>query len=140
MIVVSAVNVLVFVGTHTLLDFPMRGSYLALVLVFVTGAIALISLGLTVAARVRSEELANGLLDLIAFPMMIVSGVWFSLEGTNVWVQRLAEFLPLTHLVDAARRIMLDGAGLADVATEITLLLVTALVLLTLSARAFRWQ
>jgi ABC-type multidrug transport system permease subunit len=140
LIVVSAVNVLVFVGTHTLLDFPMRGSYLALVLVFVTGAIALISLGLTVAARVRSEELANGLLDLIAFPMMIVSGVWFSLEGTNVWVQHLAEFLPLTHLVDAARRIMLDGAGLADVATEITLLLVTALVLLTLSARAFRWQ
>ena len=104
------------------------------------GAMALISLGLVVAARVRSEELANGLLDLIAFPMMILSGVWFSMEGTNIWAQRLAELMPLTHLVDAARRIMLDGASLSDVSTEIAILLGIALVLLGLSARAFRWQ
>ena len=140
LLVVIAVNVLVFVGTHAVLDFPMRGSYLALALVFLAGAIALISVGLTIAARVRSEELANGLLDMIAFPMMILSGVWFSLDGTNIWVQRLAEFLPLTHVVDAARRIMLDGAGLADVTNEIVLLLVIALALLGVSARAFRWQ
>ena len=43
-------------------------------------------------------------------------------------------------MVDAARRIMLDGAGLADVAFEIGLLLVIGLLLLTLSSRAFRWQ
>jgi ABC-type multidrug transport system permease subunit len=118
----------------------MRGSYLALSLVFLSGAIALISMGLTVSARVRSEELADGLLNLISWPMMILSGVWFSLEGTNAWAQRLAEFLPLTHMVDAARRVMLDGADVADVAFEIALLLGIALVLLTASARAFRWQ
>ena len=82
----------------------------------------------------------DGLLDLIAFPMMILSGVWFSMEGTNIWAQRLAELMPLTHLVDAARRIMLDGASLSDVSTEIAILLGIALVLLGLSARAFRWQ
>lgn len=140
LLVVISITVLVFAGTLLLLDFPMRGSYLTLALVFLVGTIALISIGLAVAARVRSEELANGLLDIIAFPMMILSGVWFSMEGTNVWAQRLAELLPLSHLVDAARRIMLDGAGLADVAGEIAILLGFALVLLTLSARAFRWQ
>lgn len=140
LLVVSSMTVLVFIGTDLLLDFPMRGSYLALALVFLSGAIALISMGLTVSARVRSEELADGLLNLISWPMMILSGVWFSLEGTNVWAQRLAEFLPLTHMVEAARRVMLDGAGVADVAFEIVLLLGIALVLLTASARAFRWQ
>ncbi len=140
LLVVSGVTVLVFAGTNALLDFPMRGSYLGLVLVFLSGAIALISLGLTVSARVRSEELADGLLNLISWPMMILSGVWFSLEGTNPWAQRIAELLPLTHMVDAARRIMLDGAGLADVAFEITVLLLIGLVLLTVSSRAFRWQ
>jgi ABC-type multidrug transport system permease subunit len=140
LLVVSSMTLLVFVGTDLLLDFPMRGSYLALALVFLSGAIALISMGLTVSARVRSEELADGLLNLISWPMMILSGVWFSLEGTNAWAQRLAEFLPLTHMVDAARRVMLDGAGVADVAFEIALLLGIALVLLTASARAFRWQ
>ena len=140
LLVVISMTVLVFAGTLLLLDFPMRGSYLTLALVFLVGTVALISVGLAVAARVRSEELANGLLDIIAFPMMILSGVWFSMEGTNVWAQRLAELLPLSHLVDAARRIMLDGAGLGDVAGEIAILLGFALVLLTLSARAFRWQ
>jgi hypothetical protein len=43
-------------------------------------------------------------------------------------------------MVDAARRVMLDGAGVADVAFEVALLLGIALVLLTASARAFRWQ
>jgi ABC-2 type transport system permease protein len=136
LLVVTGVTVLVFAGTNALLDFPMRGSYAALALVF----LALISLGLAVSARVRSEELADGLLNLMSWPMMILSGVWFSLEGTNIWAQRVAELLPLTHMVDAARRIMLDGAGLAEVGFEIGILLILGLVLLTLSSRAFRWQ
>jgi len=140
LLVVTGVTVLVFAGTNALLDFPMRGSYIALGLVFLSGAIALISIGLAVSARVRSEELADGLLNLMSWPMMILSGVWFSLEGTNVWAQRFAELLPLTHMVDAARRIMLDGAGLTDVTFEIGILLTIGLVLLTLSSRAFRWQ
>jgi ABC-type multidrug transport system permease subunit len=140
LLVVSLVTVMVFLGTNALLDFPMRGSYPALALVFLAGAVALVSLGLTVSARVRSEELADGLLNLIAWPMMVLSGVWFSLEGTNVWAQRIAEFLPLTHMVDAARRVMLDGAGLREVAPEIGILLTLGVVLLGLAARAFRWQ
>lgn len=140
LLVVISMTLLVFFGTHLLLDFPMRGSYLALAIVFLVGGIALISIGLAVAARVRSEELANGLLDLVAFPMMILSGVWFSMEGTNIWAQRLAELMPLTHLVDAARRVMLEGAGLADIGTEIGILAGFAALLLVISARAFRWQ
>jgi ABC-type multidrug transport system permease subunit len=140
LLVVMSMTALVLAGIGVLLDFPMRGSYLALAAVFVAGGIALISIGLLVAARVRSEELANGLLDSVAFPMMILSEVWFSMEGTNVWAQRLSELMPLTHLVDAARRIMLDGAGLADVAGEIALLLGLAAVFLFAAARAFRWQ
>jgi ABC-type multidrug transport system permease subunit len=140
LLVVTSVTLLVFLGTDVLLDFPMRGSYLALGLVFLAGAVSLVSLGLTVSARVRSEELADGLLNLMSWPMMIMSGVWFSLEGTNVWAQRIAELLPLTHMVDAARRVMLDGAGLADVAFDIVLLLAIGIVLLAASARAFRWQ
>lgn len=140
LLVVTGVTLIVFAGTNALLDFPMRGSYLALGMVFLSGAIALVSLGLTVSARVRSEELADGLLNLISWPMMILSGVWFSLEGTNPWAQRIAEFLPLTHMVEAARRIMLDGAGLLDVIFEISVLLGVGVLLLAISARAFRWQ
>lgn len=140
LLVVISVTLLVFIGTNALLDFPMRGSYITLALVFLSGMVALISMGLIVAARVRSEELADGLLNLVSWPMMILCGVWFSLEGTNIWAQRVAEILPLTHMVDAARRVMLDGAGFIEVVPEISILLAIGIVLLTLSARTFRWQ
>jgi ABC-2 type transport system permease protein len=43
-------------------------------------------------------------------------------------------------MVDAARRMMIDGAGLLDVVPEILLLLGLALAFLALAARLFRWE
>jgi hypothetical protein len=49
--------------------------------VAVAGALAMISFGFMMAARFASEELANGAINLASWPMMLLSGVWFSLEG-----------------------------------------------------------
>jgi ABC-type multidrug transport system permease subunit len=97
-------------------------------------------MGLMVSVRTRSEELADGLLNLVSWPMMIFSGAWFSLEGAHPLAQAVAQVFPMTHLVDAARRVMLDGAGLADVAPQLTLLVGSTVVLLALAARLFRWS
>ena len=140
LLVVLGSNLVVWLGTSLFLDFPMRGSYLALFLVFASGALCLISLGLIVSSRLRTEELADGILNLISWPMLLLSGVWFSLEGTNPAAQVLAEVFPVTHLVAAARRVMIDGAGVAAVLPEIGLLIGLALVLLTIAARLFRWE
>lgn len=140
LIIIIAVTILVFVGADLVVDFTMRGSYLALFLVFFTGAACLTSIGLVVATRLKTEELADGLLNLISWPMMILSGVWFSMEGTHPLAQTLANLLPLTHLVNAARRIMIDGAGVGGVVFEIGLLAGLTLLLLSISAKLFRWS
>jgi ABC-type polysaccharide/polyol phosphate export permease len=72
--------------------------------------------------------------------MMILSGVWFSMEGTHPLAQLVSKVFPLTHLVEGAREIMLDGAGIAEVAPQILLLAVVAGLLLVAAARVFRWQ
>jgi ABC-2 type transport system permease protein len=138
--VVLAASALVYAGGNLLLDFVMRGSYLALLLVYAAGALCLVSLGLIIAARLRSEELADGVLNLIAWPMMMLSGVWFSMDGTSPAAQALSRLLPLTHMVDAARRVMIDGAGVAQVLPEVALLTVMGLALLLIAARLFRWE
>jgi ABC-2 type transport system permease protein len=140
LLVVMSTSTVVYLGALALLDFPMRGSYVALVLVYLAGALCMISLGLTVAARLRTEELADGLLNLMAFPMLLLSGVWFSMEGTSAAAQWLSQLMPLTHLVDAARDIMIDGAGVLDVLPQVALLLALAAVLLAGAARVFRWE
>jgi len=135
-----SVSVLVFVGTDLFLDFRMYGSYLDLLIVFILGAICLISLGLLMAARLASEELAGGLLNAISWPMMFLSGVWFSLEGVNPWLQKIAQILPLTHVIDGARAIMIDGAGLMDILPNIMVLVVMSAAFLAIGAYTFKWE
>lgn len=140
LIIITVVTLTVYIGADLVVDFTMRGSYLALFLVFFCGAACLTSLGLIVATRLKTEEVANGLLNLLSWPMMILSGVWFSMEGTHPLAQFLSTLFPLTHLVEAARRIMIDGAGVTGVAFEIGLLGGLTLLFLTLSASLFRWS
>jgi len=133
-------TVVVFVGTDQFIGFPMHGSYLDLFVVFAVGAISLISLGLIVAARTTSEELAAGLLNLLSWPMTFLSGVWFSLEGVHPFLQQCAQLAPLTHIIDAARAIILDGAGLGDVSIHLLALTVMSLGFMAVGARLFRWE
>ena len=133
-------TVVVFIGTDYFIGFPMHGSYLDLFVVFAVGAISLISLGLIVAARTTSEELAAGLLNLLSWPMTFLSGVWFSLEGVHPFLQQCAQLAPLTHIIDAARAIMLDGAGLGDVSIHLLALTVMSLGFMAVGARLFRWE
>jgi ABC-2 type transport system permease protein len=140
LLVVMAASLLVYVGVDLLLDFPMRGSYAALVLIYAAGALCLISLGLIVASRWRTEELANGVLNLISWPLLLLSGVWYSMEGTSGIARFLSQLSPLTHLVDAARRVMIDGAQVVDVLPQVALLAVLALVFIGIAAWLFRWE
>jgi ABC-2 type transport system permease protein len=134
------VNILIFIGMDYFLEFRMDGSYFDLLLVFTLGCICLICCGLVVAARISSEEVANGLLNLFSWPMMFLSGVWFSLEGAHPLMQKLAMLLPLTHLTAAARAIMIDGAGLTQVADHLLVLGLSSVVLLLIGAKIFRWE
>lgn len=137
---IMGITIAVFVGTNYFLEFTMHGSYFNLLLVFTLGAISLISMGLVVAARTSSEELAGGLLNLASWPMMVLSGVWFSLEGAHPLIQKLALIFPLTHLIDAARAIMIDGAGLLDVWVNVVTLILVTILFMALGSIGFRWE
>jgi len=140
LIVVLTSSLVVYTGALLLLDFPMRGSYLALILIYLAGALNMISLGLIVAARLRTEELADGLLNFISWPMLLLSGVWYSMEGTSAAAQALSSLMPLTYLVAGARAIMIDGAGLLEIAPQLALLVAMAAILIGIAARLFRWE
>ena len=134
------VTVVLYAGIGTIIGFHSAGSVPLLLLLALVGALSMIALGLTIAARFSSEELVGGLLNLLTWPMMLLSGIWFSLEGSPRWVQWVAHVFPLTHLLDAARAVMLDGAGLAQIAPNLLYLAGTTLVFLAFGAWSFRWR
>jgi ABC-2 type transport system permease protein len=138
--IVMFITSIVYVGCNLLLDFYMLGSYFDLFIVAVIGSFCLISLGLLVASRSKSEELTGGLLNLTTWPMMMLSGVWFSLEGAPDGLKTFAEFLPLTHLVAGARQIITEGATLSDISYHLTVLAVMSSIFLALGAYLFDWN
>jgi ABC-2 type transport system permease protein len=134
------VTAILYVGIGAIIGFHNAGSTLLLLLLALIGALSMIALGVTIAARFASEELVGGLLNLLTWPMMLLSGIWFSLEGSPRWVQWVAHVFPLTHVLDAARAVMLDGAGLAQIAPHLLFLAATALAFLAFGAWSFRWR
>lgn len=91
-------------------------------------------------AQVASEEFAGGVLNVITWPMMLFSGVWFSLEGTNPWLQKFAQVFPLTHMVNAARAVMIEGASLFQIADHLAVLAGLTVVFMAVSSFIFRWE
>lgn len=134
------VTVILYVGVSVIIGFHSAGSPLLLFGLAVLGSLSLIALGLTIAARFSSEELVSGLLNLLTWPMMLLSGIWFSLEGSPQWVQGIAMIFPLTHVLDAARAVMLDGAGFMQIVPHLIYLAATTLVFLAFGAWSFRWR
>jgi len=135
-----SVSVLVYAALALLIPFRNNGSALLLLVTAVLGATCMISLSFMVAARFTSEELANGIINLVSWPMMLLSGVWYSLEGAPKWLRIAAEALPLTQMLEAARAIMLDGAGIADILPRLAALAVMTAIFLGIAGVSFRWR
>lgn len=138
--IVMCTSIIVYSGCNLLFDFFMLGSYFDLFIIGILGAFCLISLGLLVASRSKSEELIGGLLNVTSWPMMMLSGVWFSLEGAPLSLKVFADFLPLTHLVAGAREVITQGATLGDISYHVNCLLVMSAIFLSLGSYFFSWN
>lgn len=141
LVLTTLVTTAVFAGSNLFLHYRMEGSYWLLGLITVVGSYSMIAMGLMVSARVTSEELAGGLLNVLSWPMMVLSGVFFSIDGAPKAVVWASQVFPLTHLLNAARAVMLDGAGLTStaVATPLLILVACAVAFTVLGAIGFRW-
>lgn len=138
--IVAFMSVIIFAATNFFLHFTMNGSYIDLALVSSLAILCMIALGLLFASRIKSEEVAGGVMNIIIWPMMMLSGIWFSLEGTPKALQTASSFIPITHFVDASRKIMLDGANLAGVGDNILALTLMTILFLGLASFSFKWE
>lgn len=131
--------VIVWTGCDLMFSFRIVGSYFNIFIIFFMGSLSLTSLGLIIASRGTSEEFSSGILNFISWPMMFLSEVWFSLEGAPAWLKTVSQVFPLTHILTATRKVMNDGASLAEVSYELSALLMMTVVCLVIGASLFSW-
>ena len=119
---------------------PVNGSVGAIVATTLVGTLSFGAIGLLLAARARTIEAISGLMNLVMLPMWILSGVFFSSANFPDAVQPIIHALPLTAQIDALRAIILDGATLADVRSELALLGIWGVVPFFAALRLFSWK
>lgn len=118
----------------------VKGSWIALLVVSLLGAISFTGIALLVAARVRSAEAASGWMNFVMLPMWVLSGSFFSYDRFPEAVHPAIRALPLTALNDALRAIMQGGAGLASIGLEMAILAAWGTATFLLALKIFRWQ
>ncbi len=116
------------------------GSFWLMAGIVVLGALAFIAIGYVIASFARTEEAADGIVQVIQFPMMFLSGVFFPLEIMPSVLRPVAAVLPLTYLGDALRQVMVGGSAYAPLPLDLGILAVWFVVCLGVSARFFRWE
>jgi hypothetical protein len=140
MLLLLITSSLTLFGAMLLIGFRIQGSYFSLMAFIAICSTSLISIGLLVASRISSEEVADGVLNLMTWPMIFLSGIWFSLDGASPWVVAISKCLPLTHIVNGMRAILIEGQRLQSLVPEMLGLSVTAAILIAVGSAIFKWR
>jgi ABC-type multidrug transport system permease subunit len=118
----------------------IQGSIAAVIVLILLGAGTFAGIGLLVASRARTLETVSGLMNLVMLPMWVLSGIFFNSERFPAAVQPVIRALPLTPLISGLRKVMLEGASLTAIATQLAILAGWGIVTFILALRWFRWS
>ena len=116
------------------------GSWAMLAMFAVVGGALFISLGLAISGAATNEDVAAPVSNIIAMPMMFLSGVFFPITALPDWLASATQHLPLTYLADGMRAVAVERATFGDVIPELLGLGVWTAVMFAISARMFKWE
>jgi ABC-type multidrug transport system permease subunit len=118
----------------------IQGNISALILIFLAGNIAFAGIAVLVSSHTSNTEVGNGLINFVVFPMMVLSGIFFSYQNFPDWSLPVIKNLPLTILADGIRSIFNEGAGYHEVALPVFILLAIGTIFFTIGLKIFKWH
>lgn len=132
--------VAMFIVGMLLFDFQMRGNYLTLAIFSLIGIFSLFGFGLAIGGWAKNENQSAPLSNLVAFPLMFLSGVFFPIFLMPEWLQSIAHYLPLTPIIEGIRLITTENASLLDLGSELGIITVWTVVIYFIATKVFRWE
>lgn len=130
---------LLFAFSNLVFGITIQGSIAALLLIFIAGNIGFAGISILTSSRTANPEVGNGLINAIATPMIVLSGIFFSYHNFPDWAISFIKILPLTLLADGIRSIFIEGAGLPEIAVPFFALLITGTVCFYVGLKFFKW-
>jgi ABC-2 type transport system permease protein len=113
-----------------------EGSITLLILILLIMAIMYIAMGMILGATFSTKAVPFAYMVILL--LTIFGGAWMDLDAIGGVFRTAGDIFPFAHALDAMRGIMIDGAGLGDVATHLYWVLAYTLVAVALAIISFR--
>lgn len=116
-----------------------EGNVFSLLGGFILGSLSFLGIGFILAGIMPTVRTAWVASMVLVYPMLLLSGAFFSVEVLPKAVQTAARFIPLTYVVNLLRGLWYGepwGDHLLDVGVLVGMLLLGVVV----SAKTFRWE
>jgi ABC-2 type transport system permease protein len=116
----------------------IQGNILLVFGLLLLGVFSFVGLGIVITSFTKDQETAQMLMMTLMFPMMFLSGVFFPIAQMPWYMQDISKVLPLTYASDALRKVMVLGAGVSQISTELIILIGFGVVMIAIALPVFR--
>ena len=131
-------GVILMVLAVVLFGVTIQGNILLVFGLLLLGVFSFVGLGIVLTSFTSDQQTATMLMTTLMFPMMFLSGVFFPIQQMPWYMQDIAKVLPLTYATDALRKVMVLGAAIPDITTDLTILIAFGVVMTLIAVPVFR--
>jgi ABC-2 type transport system permease protein len=129
---------LVLLLGHLLFDVPLRGTLINVYWVSLLFIVANLAMGLVISTLAQTQFQAMQMTFFILLPSILLSGFMFPFDGMPRPAQWIAEVLPMTHFMRLIRGVVLRGASLPELSSELLVLGGFIAVAMTVAVKRFQ--
>jgi ABC-2 type transport system permease protein len=119
---------------------PIHGSFALLLALTLPFVLTMLGVGLLISTRASTRDAAMQMAMGTILPAIFLSGYVFPADSMPAFFRYLGQLVPATWLIDAARGVILRGAGHEDLWRHAVVLWAMALATLAVSSLLFRKQ
>ena len=138
LILAICILVTILLMARFVLDVPLQGSLVWILLVSMIYILLALSLGLLI-SNIAQTQLVALLLSamVLLMPVVMLSGMLFPVESMPVVLQWVSALVPPRYYIEAMRKLMIRGVGIGEVAKEVTVLVAMTVFFLAVSLAKF---
>lgn len=129
-----------FIVAILVFNLKVIGDYVTLALFLAFGIVMILGIGLALGGWAKNERQVAPLGNIIVFPMIFLSGVFFPRYAMPEWLQGITNYIPLTPVIDGARLIVTEGKSLVDLGPQLAVMAVWTVIIYAIAFRVFRWE
>ena len=138
LVLAFCILIVILLMARFVMGVPLAGSLFWIIAVSTLYILLALSLGLLI-SNIAKTQLVALLMSamMLLIPVVMLSGMLFPVESMPRVLQWLAAVIPPRYYIQAMRKLMIMGVGIADVMQEVVILFVMTAFFLTVALKKF---